>query len=470
MSFLNLKAVRRVVFAGALFFLLTRAGLAQVDGGFGPGFAGQPPVGRAHGMTPQINKVLTRMLAVYQEARSYKDDARVSVRQGSGRVAQTTEMPSSVVFRRPNLLRVVGGAQSIVSDGQTLQVVLDRLRQYTSGPSPESLHMEHVRFGAPGGGLDEGYPEVLEFLIGSDVYERWAARVAKISIDAEQAEVDGHACHVIRYNTVYKASIAMYIDAARSLLLRCDIDATATMQAPGSPSGPTDQSEKQTVEVRYDLFPVEINAETPEALFAVVAPKDMTLVSSFQTQPYSLSGDDGAPEMEAPAVEPEALNGAQAAEPGLEWVGRALPKIDGVDLLGEPFEPETLNGKTALVFFWSPDSGPDSLVAIHMVQRVTRKFTHDPGVAFLSVSTKADQPNVVKNLLRAKQATYPTVLDNHGLTSQAFGLQGLPMYFVVSPDGVVRHVLYGGDPEMEDSLVEKIKQTHASGSQSRRTH
>lgn len=461
MASLNLKAVFRGAFVGAILCLLTHAGWAQVGGGLGPGFAGQAPVGRAHGMTPQIEEVLKRMLAVYQEAQAYKDDARVSVRQANGRVVQTTEMPSLVVFRRPNLLRVVGGAQSIASDGKTLQIVLDRLNQYTSTTSPQRLHMEHVRFGAPGGGLDEGYPEILEFLLGSDVFDRWVGSVSKISMDDKQADVDGHACHVIRYSTVYKASVVMYIDATRSLLLRCDIDASATMQSPGSPSGPADQSENQSVEVRYDLFPIEINNDVPEGLFAVEKPEGMKLVTSFQAQPYSLSGDEDAAPSQPPVDEPGAFSDEQAEPMGQEWVDQQLPKIDGVDLLGQPFKPETLDGKTALVFFWSPDSGPDSLVAIHMVQRVSKRFTHDPGVTFLSVSTKADQPNVVKNLLRAKQATYPTVLDNGGLTSQAFGLQGLPMFFVVSSDGVVRHVLYGGDPDMEDELVDKIKQAHA---------
>jgi hypothetical protein len=444
-TFLTAVSVRRWAWT-ALLVLGASSAAAQV--GLGPAMP-MPPAGRAAGLTPQIETILKQMLAAYEAADAYRDAGRITVRQTTGRIRQTTEMPSAIVFRRPNLLSVVGGAQSLASDGRTLQIVLDALRQYTSSPAPPRLTMEDVRMGAPGAGLDQGYPEVLEFLLGEEVYDRWSGQIARIE-PAGQETIGDRPCHRVRYRSIYGAEVTIYIDTATSLLLRCDIDATGTLSPPGTPSDPAAQ-EGPRLEVRYELFPAQVNRETRGASFDVVQPQGMRLVKQFQNQPQSSLGEP--PNDDLSAAPPPA---ASPAPQNQSLVDLPAPEIRGVDLAGRRLEPADLAGKVTLLFFWSPDGGPDNLAAIQMIQRVADRFQDQPSVGILGIGGMTERPEIIGDLLRAKKATFRTVIDGNGLMMRSFGIQELPTFCIVASDGIIRHASSGASPEVEAALSEQI--------------
>lgn len=447
--FMNASIVRRWVVVAVL---LCFVGTAWAQVGASPPISG-PPVGRAIGLNPQIESILKRMLDVYRQADSYRDAGRVSVAQTQGRIRQITEMPSEIAFQRPNRLGVVSGAQSITSDGQTLQIVLDNLGQYTSTPAPQRLTMEHIQLGAPGGGLDEGYPELLEFLLGDDVYQRWIQRIAKIRIADQEQSIESHACHVIHYESVYRAKVVMYIDVKTLLLLRCDIDATPSLAA-GPASAPPDQ----LIEVRVDMFPAEVNGEVLGSSFEVVPPKGLQRVERFRNQPLPIDDQNDPQPPPDDAALPKDIDGRSPREqPGHNLVGERMPPIHGVDLKGRQITPKDFKNKVTLLFLWSPQGSPDSLAAVHRVQRVVDGFRDEPSFWALSISAKSEQPNLIEGLLRAKKATYPTLVDADGLVMQAFNVQVLPMFFVVSEDGIVRDVHSGLSPDFEDALARQIR-------------
>jgi hypothetical protein len=237
------------------------------------------------------------MLQTYREADSYRDAGRLTIVQETGRVRQITKMPSETTFVRPGKLRVLGGMQSIACDGTEVQVVLDALKQFQQRPAPKKLVMEHIKMGAPGAGLDQGYPEVLEFLLGENVLERWTSQMRKVAIlnKDEPAMVADRECVTVSYETVMGADINLFIDTETHLLLRCDIDNTRAQQGPNAPpqSGPPPK-----LQVVLQLAPVSSGIELDNSTFLLADPaaQGMRKVEAFEeTAPGVASLEESAP-------------------------------------------------------------------------------------------------------------------------------------------------------------------------------
>ncbi len=442
----------------------TVMGTAAAQVGFEPP---PQPVGQAHGLDPQIESILKKMIAAYRDLKSYRDQGRVQITQTTGRVRQITEMPSTVAYQRPNALSVVSGGQSIACDGQTLQIVLDGLRQYTSTQAPATLTMGAVKMGAPGGGLDEGYPEVLAFLLGKHVYPRWLRKIGQIQLEPQQQEIDGRACHVVAYDSVYQAKITMYIDAATHLLARCDIDATETLYGPGAPRpGPDDP--QTDLQIRYDLFPIEVDTAIDTAAFEVTPPKGMHRVKRFRNQRLDppAAQPDQAHAPDQPAVEPTIAPTPQLdppaqppnQQPESTLIGSPVPTIQGIDFQegGQAFESSDTAGKPLVLLLWSPHGGLDNLAAVAMLQRLVDGFESQSNIAFLSITDSRSQPDLLRDLLELKKATFRTLIDTDSLTIPAFGAKSLPMFVAVASDGLVQHVALGASPQTEKTLAKQI--------------
>lgn len=403
------------------------------------------PEGRAIGLTDEIQGIILGMLGTYGQAQAYQDQGRVTIRQTRGRVVQITKMPSTLAFRRPNYLQMVGGGQLITSDGQTLQIALDGLGQYTSSQAPRTLTSQHIEIAATGGGLDQGYADVSEFLLGEDTYPRWIRRIRQIDLAKKPEQVNGHNCHVVRYETIYNARVDLYIDVQRHVLLKCVMDVTGAQDPPNAPPRPAGQ-ELPTVTIAYELDPVRVDHPLADSHFTVVQPKHMRLVDRFEAEGLDQAG--GGPGSVAP--DPGELVG--------RLVGKPVPTVQGTDTGGQAFSPDQLRDRVTLLFLWSPSGGMDCLRAIQMVQRLADAFGNEPGVSVLGVSGDGDKPDTILSLLKAKRATFRNLIDEDNLTMRAFNVQSLPLFFIISGDGTVQHAWYGAPYEREQQIASKLKQ------------
>lgn len=396
-------------------------------------------VGRAQGLTPEIEAVLKDMLAAYRGLEAYADAGRIAILQETGRIQQATKMPSSVVFARPSRIAVVGGMQTVACDGEQLQIVLDALKQYQQAPAPEVLTMERVRMGAPGAGLDQGYPEVLEFLIGERVYERWVALIDSIALrgGGEPREIAGRRCIELAYRTIHRADITLYIDAETSLLMRADIENTEAQRPAGGARDPLVQLPRTQIVLQLD--PVRTGA-------AALAGRSFTL-------------RDGAAEgmRRVEEFDPSLADGTappDGAGAGVDLIGKPAPAITATDIEGATVTPEQFSGRPALYFLWSPKGDPGSLGAIGMIGRIRDQLGEAGGrLAVLGISTASDPPGLARDVLAAKGATFRNVVDHHGNLTRGFGAIGVPAYVVAAADGRVLEVLRGPPEEVEARLT-----------------
>ena len=425
---------------GSLLFALPYLCFAQ----FGPGNVGPPPVGRALGLTPEIRTIFQDMIKVYQEAESYQDQGRVSLTRKTGRVQQITLMPTSVALRRPNFLQLVGGGQLISCNGKTLQIALDGLGQYTATKAPDRLRMRDFEIGAPGGGLDEGYPEIAEFLCGDNLYDRWIKRIDRIAM-AEQRNIEGRLCHVVQYRTVYMADVLMFIDAQRHVLLRSVM--YVSQSQPGSHAPPGEAQDP--IRIEYDLIPVRVNDQIPDSEFELAELKGIAKVDQFS---YG-----GQPPQAQPQLQRSRASQDQAEQLSQRFLGKPVPEIAGTDLNGEQvsLRDDTQDGVT-LLFLWTPRES-DSLRAIQMVQRINDQFTKADKFSVLSVCTGDDDPDLVRNLLVAKKSTYRTMIDTDHTVMSSFSVEELPLFLVVASDRKVSQTWYGAPAERELQIVAAIK-------------
>jgi len=399
-------------------------------------------------LTPQITTLLQDMLEVYHQARTYRDEGRLTILQANGRVRNITKMPSSIQFRRPDRLQVTSGQQTISCDGQELQIVLDTLRQYQQAPAPAKLTMDQLRIGAPGAGLDEGFPEILEFLLGEAVFDRWLDAVTRIELRPQQEPltIEGEPCHVIAYETRHKAKLTLYIAKESLLLWRCDMDYTEAQRPAGAPR-PENGQTLPSLQYAYQLHPVRVNEPIPDSLFVPRKLSGMRLVKEFT--PPGPSG--GGADWDDPAPQPPLGPGHGSA------TSTQLPEFKAADLEGRTVDRSTLAGKVALLFLWTPKGSGESLASIQMVQRVANEFVDRQDFCPLGITLATEDTSLIKGLLTAKKASFRSVLDTEGTLMAALQVSVLPTFCLVSRTGTITEVFAGVPEGGENTLKQKIE-------------
>ena len=113
--------------------------------------------------------------------------------------------------------------------------------------------------------------------------------------------------------------------------------------------------------------------------------------------------------------------------------GRAAPNFHLRDL-GEGASSLTdYRGKWVLVNFWASWCGP-CRSEVPDLQELTQRRPND--IVILGVNQQETREAAAK-FADEFDVTYPVVLDRSGEVSQAYRAQGLPVSYLVSPDGVI---------------------------------
>lgn len=128
------------------------------------------------------------------------------------------------------------------------------------------------------------------------------------------------------------------------------------------------------------------------------------------------------------------------------WANRELvsgeaPAIRAVDLQGAPFDLAQLRGRPALVYFW----GSWCPICRAMQSSIQAVAADHP---VITVALKSGDRNAVMRYQNEQDFHPPTVLDERGELSEAYGLKGVPAAFVLGPDGAIRYAAMGYTSEI----------------------
>jgi thiol-disulfide isomerase/thioredoxin len=172
---------------------------------------------------------------------------------------------------------------------------------------------------------------------------------------------------------------------------------------------------------------------------------------------YQVKNPDPKPERQARGGGGGGGGGGQAAggaAPGVLKVGDAAPDFTLKDASGKEHSLHGYKGKIVLLDFWATWCGPCRM-AMPGVQKIHDKFKGQPVVVIgMNTSENADPVKFMKD----KKFTYGLLL-NAETIGDKYGIQGIPAFFLIGPDGKLLWTEVGYNPAGEQEATDIIEKT-----------
>jgi thiol-disulfide isomerase/thioredoxin len=114
--------------------------------------------------------------------------------------------------------------------------------------------------------------------------------------------------------------------------------------------------------------------------------------------------------------------------------GAAAPDFSLIDLSGQPLSLSSYRGKVVLLDFWATWCVPCREEIPHLID-LQNKYGNQ-GLQIVGVSMD-DSPDPVRDFYQHFKMNYPVVMGDAKTGEQYGGVLGLPIAFVVGPDGKI---------------------------------
>lgn len=147
---------------------------------------------------------------------------------------------------------------------------------------------------------------------------------------------------------------------------------------------------------------------------------------------------------------------AQDAEKGLVPVGEMAPSWTLPDPDGEMHSLEEYRGKVVIMDFWATWCGPCKR-AMPGLQNIHEDFK-DRGVVVLGINTwERDGNQKAIDYMNEHDYSYGLMLDGDKV-AEAYGVRGIPTFYVIGVDGEVIKTEVGFHPDGEKKMVEFLEE------------
>lgn len=123
-------------------------------------------------------------------------------------------------------------------------------------------------------------------------------------------------------------------------------------------------------------------------------------------------------------------------------IGDTIPEVTLTNFQGKSVTlPKDLNGKVALVRFWSIDCAFCDKEILLSLEPLYQKYKVKGFMPVAINESRIDQTD--QRLRKFDQLSYPMLVDEYGLVAKKFGVIGLPTTFIIDQQGIIRDKLTG---------------------------
>lgn len=398
----------------------TEASTEAAPEGVAPGEAAPQAAGNVSG-----RQIMEQMAAAYREATSYGDSgtARLQATMGDQKMDEAVDF--AVTFERPNRIRMQVYKGLLVSDGETIHgAALNLPGQVLQKEAPEeltirNLYSDRVLTAALTQGIAGPSPQVL-LLLAEDSLKALLFESQEPEL-VEPGKIGEESCQRVAVKRP-EGTAVFWVDEDTYELRRIEF--------------PTDDLEKaitggaklDSISLVADFAGAELGRKLDEKAFAFEVPPETELVE-FLVPPL----------------------------PG-QLLAKEAPPFRFTDLSGKTLTPAAFEDKVLVLDFWATWCGPCRM-SLPNLEKVRQQFEGNDKVAFLAVSV--DQPDVsdqkLKETFEQLKVNVPIARDLEQQSGAAFRISGIPTLYLVGPNGLVQDYEVGGNPNLAETLPQKIE-------------
>jgi peroxiredoxin len=153
---------------------------------------------------------------------------------------------------------------------------------------------------------------------------------------------------------------------------------------------------------------------------------------------------------------------AKAIEIGSRWrnepsalTGKPAPDFTLQSLAGARAALADYRGKTAVVAFWASWCGPCRMELPMLARFYRQNHKPDSAFEFLAISID-DSPEPAQSAAAALKIPFPVLLDADSSVAGAYGVESIPMLFVIDKTGKVAYSHVGFDVGIDFLLAQQL--------------
>ena len=376
-------------------------------------------------------QLLQRMVATYQQAKSYRDQGVVRLKYRQQGQWFEDEGQLTIALVRPNKLQLRAYQLTLVSDGSRVHAVIadpdskDMDGQVVVRAAPprfrlDTIYEDRILMDIMSGGMG-GPPVTLELLLSETPLKELLATSRGVELAAE-GKVGERVCDRVAVR-LDEGQLVFWIDRQSGLLRRLEYPAdrlTREMAAGNC----TD------ISLTAEFAEARIDEPVADAEFAFAVPPGAKTVSRFVLPPRPLPS---------------------------ELLGQLPGDFYFTGLQDERLSRDMLLGKVAILL-WFNDH-PASHTAIGQLESIRQRLAGDSQIACYAVCTEPSTVShaQVEALAQRWGGDVPLVRDLQAFGRDLFRIPFAPTLMVLDARGVIQIVEVGANPNLAAELPDRLR-------------